>query len=256
MVTMPARKREGRWRVPWAQIVACLVILAGVGVFLYPHAATWFSQNEQSRVLELVHEKLEEPPNDDPVVVEREMQLARSYNADLASGAIYEADANVATGSGKHSEGSLVYERLLNLTGAGLMGRLQYEEFAIDLPIYHGTADETLQRGVGHLKGTSLPVGGAGTRSVLTAHRGLPEATLFNDLDQAQTGDTFSVVVLNEVITYQVVDVQVIDPDQTEAIIADPDRDLITLVTCTPLGINSHRILVTGERISPPRLRM
>lgn len=251
MVTMPARKREGRWRVPWAQIVACLVILAGVGVFLYPHIASWFSQNEQSRVLELMHEKLEEPPNDDPVVVEREMQLARSYNADLASGAIYEADANVATGSGKHSEGSLVYEGLLNLTGAGLMGRLQYEELAIDLPIYHGTADQTLQRGVGHLKGTSLPVGGAGTRSVLTAHRGLPEATLFNDLDQAQTGDTFSVVVLNEVITYQVVDVQVIDPDQTEAIIADPDRDLITLVTCTPLGINSHRILVTGERITP-----
>ncbi|MGO1401629.1 MAG: class C sortase [Flaviflexus sp.] len=164
---------------------------------------------------------------------------------------MYEADANVATGSGKHSEGSLVYEGLLNLTGAGLMGRLQYEELAIDLPIYHGTADQTLQRGVGHLKGTSLPVGGAGTRSVLTAHRGLPEATLFNDLDQAQTGDTFSVVVLNEVITYQVVDVQVIDPDQTEAIIADPDRDLITLVTCTPLGINSHRILVTGERITP-----
>lgn len=251
MVTMPARKREGRWRVPWAQIVACLVILAGVGVFLYPHIASWFSQNEQSRVLELMHEKLEEPPNDDPVVVEREMQLARSYNADLASGAIYEADVNVATGSGKHSEGSLVYEGLLNLTGAGLMGRLQYEELAIDLPIYHGTADETLQRGVGHLKGTSLPVGGVGTRSVLTAHRGLPEATLFNDLDQAQTGDTFSVVVLNEVITYQVVDVQVIDPDQTEAIIADPDRDLITLVTCTPLGINSHRILVTGERITP-----
>ena len=112
-------------------------------------------------------------------------------------------------------------------------------------------AVETLERGIGHLEGTSLPVGGVGTRAVLTAHRGLPTATLFNELDRAAIGDTFTIAVLDQVLTYQVVESKVIQPDETEAILADPDRDLVTLVTCTPLGINSHRILVTAERITP-----
>ena len=121
----------------------------------------------------------------------------------------------------------------------------------IALPIYHGTSDDTLLHGVGHLEGTSLPVGGAGTRSVLTAHRGLPTSRLFNDLDRAALGDTVTVTVLDRVISYRVIDVTVVEPDASEAIWPEPDRDLITLVTCTPLGINTHRILVTAERITP-----
>lgn len=242
---------QRRWRFPWAQSVACLVILAGVLVTLYPQIASWFSQREQSRVIELMRERMDQPPQNDPVLVNSELELARAYNEALASGAIYEANTNVATGEGTFADGGFDYEELLALTGGGFMGRLRYDDLTIDLPIYHGTSDTTLEKGVGHLEGTSLPVGGVGTRSVLTAHRGLPESTLFNDLDKAEEGDTFSVLVLDEVLTYRVVSVQVIEPDQTEAIFADPERDLITLVTCTPLGINSHRILVTGERVTP-----
>src|SRR5690606_22488915 len=121
-----------------------------------------------------------------------------------------------------------VYEDLLSLGGTGLMARLHYEALNIDLPVYHGTSDQVLAQGVGHLEGTSLPVGGVDTRSVLTAHRGLPESTLFNELDRAAVGDRFTITVFGEVLTYQVTDTQVIEPDQTEAILPEPGRDVIT----------------------------
>lgn len=240
-----------RWRMPWAHLLACVVILAGTGLVLYPHVASWFSQKEQSRVTALAQQALDVAPNDDEIFRTEQIERAHQYNDALASGAVFEANANIAIGDGTVSDETVTYNDLLNSTGSGFMGRLRYEELAIDLPIYHGTSDDVLAKGVGHLEGTSLPVGGVGTRSVLTAHRGLPSATLFNELDRATIGDTFTITVLDEVLTYQVVDSQVIQPDQTESILADPSRDLVTLVTCTPLGINSHRILVTGERITP-----
>ncbi|SNU00467.1 sortase A [Ruaniaceae bacterium KH17] len=239
------------WRFPWASAIACLVILAGTLVFLYPHVASWFSQKEQSRVTALAQETMELPPNDNEIYRSEQIELAREYNNALASGAVYEANANIATGDGSSSDETLVYSELLNINDAGFMGRLRYDALDIDLPIYHGTSDEVLNKGVGHLEGTSLPVGGVGSRSVLTAHRGLPRATLFNELDKAAIGDTFTLSVMGEVLTYQVVESQVIEPSETHAILADPDRDLVTLVTCTPLGINTHRILVTAERITP-----
>ena len=237
--------------MPWLAFVASLIILVGACVFLYPHAASWFSQKEQSRVTEMAQAKMQQPPNSDAVYRAEQIARAHAYNDALASGAIYEAGKNLATGDGELADGDLVYDDLLALTDTGFMGRLRYDALAIDLPIYHGTSDETLERGIGHLEGTSLPVGGVGTRAVLTAHRGLPTATLFNELDRAAIGDTFTIAVLDQVLTYQVVESKVIQPDETEAILADPDRDLVTLVTCTPLGINSHRILVTAERITP-----
>lgn len=251
MTTSTRTPPRSRWRLPWAQLLACLVIAAGLCVFLYPQAASWFSQREQSRAIEMAQARLNEPPQNDPAVRSAELDRAHAYNDALASGAIFEANTNVATGDGHSSDESHVYEEILDLGDDGFMGRLTYDSLGIDLPIYHGTSDETLEQGVGHLEGTSLPVGGIGTRSVLTAHRGLPEATLFNDLDRAEEGETFRVSVLDQVLTYRVVDVKVIDPDETEEILADPDRDLVTLITCTPMGINSHRILVTGERVSP-----
>lgn len=242
---------QRQWRAPWAQIIACLVILIGACVFLYPHAASWFSQKEQSRVTELAQARMAEPPNDSALYRAAQIERAHAYNDALASGAIYQANEHVAVGDGTSSDDSFVYDELLAVNDAGLMGRLRYDALQIDLPIYHGTSDVTLEHGVGHLEGTSLPVGGVGTRSVLTAHRGLPSATLFNDLDQAVVGDTFTVAVFDQVLTYRVISTEVIEPNETTAILADPDRDLVTLVTCTPLGINSHRILVTGERITP-----
>lgn len=240
-----------RWRISWLQAIACVLVLTGVAVFLYPHAASWFSQREQSRVTAISMAQMEEPPNNDPEFRAAELERAHEYNHALGSGALLEANSTIPTGQGESAGDDYVYEDLLNTSGTGFMGRLQYDELDIDLPIYHGTDDATLLQGVGHLEGTSLPVGGEGTRSVLTAHRGLPSATLFNDLDESRIGDTFSVAVLDQVITYRVVDIQVIDPTDTEILLPNPDRDLLTLVTCTPLGVNSHRIIVTGERLLP-----
>ena len=249
--TSKHRAASRRWRTPGRQLAAALVMLAGLAVFLYPHTAAWFSQKEQSRVTELAQAKLNEPPLDDAQFQTDEMIRAHAYNDALTAGAIYRANENAATGEGESTDASLVYSDMLDPTDTGFMGRLRYESLTIDLPIYHGTSDETLERGVGHLEGTSLPVGGIGNRSVLTAHRGLPTATLFNELDRAAVGDTVTVSVLNEVFTYRVVETKVIEPDQTAEILPDPDHDLLTLVTCTPLGINSHRILVTAERVTP-----
>lgn len=239
------------WRMPWLQAAAGLVILVGVCVLLYPQVASWFSQKEQSRVTELAQESMDEPPNNDAEVRAAQIAQAHEYNDALASGALLNANANVAVGDGTLSNDTLVDDDILNPMGNGFIGRLRYDSLDIDLPIYHGTSTDTLAHGVGRLEGTSLPVGGVGTRAVLTAHRGLPTATLFSDLDRAEVGDTFTVSVIDQVLTYRVVEIQVIKPEDTEAIVADPDRDLVTLVTCTPLGINSHRILVTAERITP-----
>ncbi|WP_344680349.1 class C sortase, partial [Leucobacter komagatae] len=127
---------------------------------------------------------------------------------------------------------------------------------SIDLPVYHGTSDATLLKGVGHLQGTSLSMGGDGTRAVLTGHRGLANATMFTHLDQVKVGDTFSVDALGEVFTYRVFDYEVVNAHDTEEIRAVPGKDLMTLITCTPLGVHMHRIIVTGERVTPtpPRI--
>ncbi|MCI7306403.1 MAG: class C sortase [Trueperella sp.] len=225
------------------------MLLAGAAVYLYPQTAAWFSQREQARVIEkaqgVVAENEAKRPN--PYVVE--LERAREYNDALASGVTLEANANVPKGSGALPDG-LDYSSLL-ADEEGVMGRLYYSTLDIDLPIYHGTSEETLLKGIGHLEGTSLPVGGIGQRSVLTAHRGLPESTLFTNLDQARVGDIFTIAVLDQVISYRVVDTRVIEPSESEVLFADPERDLVTLITCTPLGINTHRIVVTGERIIP-----
>lgn len=237
-------------KFPLWEILFGIVILAGVTVLLYPHAAAWISQKEQSQAVAAAQAMIDTPPNNSQTFRDEQMALAHQYNDTLESGALLKANSHVPT-SDSHSDATLDYTDLLNPTGTGFMGRLIYRRLGIDLPIYHGTTSDILEKGVGHLEGTSLPVGGAGTRAVLTAHRGLATATLFDHLDQARVGDTFTISVLDEVLAYRVVDTQVIAPDDSAAVLPQPQRDLVTLVTCTPLGINTHRILVTGERITP-----
>lgn len=247
----PGETRSRSGGFPWLQILAGLLIVAGMAIFLYPQTASWFNQREQSKVTASVMSQLQQPPNNDAAFRARQFELVHQYNEALASGAVLNAGANIAVGDGVSSNDQLVYNELLSVGDNGFMGRMKYDSLGIDLPIYHGTSEETLRHGIGHLEGTSLPVGGEGTRSVLTAHRGLPEATLFNELDRAEVGDRFTVSVLDQVLTYEVTETQVISPDDTQAIMAEPGQDLITLITCTPLGINSHRILVTAERVTP-----
>lgn len=243
----PKKTKHRKWVFPKLIAFGSIIIILGAGLALYPHAASWFSQYNQSRLITAVAG--EQKQVTDKHVDER-IAEAREYNRLLVGGVIVEANQHKASGNVK-SEGEFDYYSLLNATDSGIMGRLRIKSIDVDLPIYHGTSDLTLTKGVGHLRGTALPVGGKSTRSVLTAHRGYPEATLFDNLDKVKVGDTFVIEVFGEVLTYRVINTKVINPDDTESISVVDGKDLVSLITCTPLGINSHRILVTGERVLP-----
>ena len=248
-VRPPSQQAGGgrRWRFPWAAFITALVALIGLLLFLYPGTASWWSQYNQSKVIREVSSAVSAEPGGDR---QAELDRAHAYNDQLVSGAQLKAGANAPTSEGA-SSADAEYEGLLRGDAAGAMGRLRVPGIQLDLPIYHGTSDETLEKGVGHLKGTSLPVGGGSQHSVLTAHRGLASAELFSNLDRVRVGDRFSIEVFGEVLSYQVTDTRVVEPEDTETLFPVAGEDLVTLVTCTPLGINSHRILVTGERILP-----
>lgn len=242
----PQRGRRSRRPRPLAIVTAALA-LVGLLVMLYPGTAAWWSQYEQSRVISNVAKTVADEPGRE---LEAELARARAYNAELAGGALIEAGANVPSAADGGAAGD-DYGGLLDGDASGAMGRLRVPAIGVDLPILHGTADETLLRGVGHLEGTSLPVGGDSQHSVLTAHRGLASAELFSNLDRVAVGDTFTIEVFGEVLSYRVSETRVVEPGDTESLFPRKGADLVTLVTCTPLGINSHRILVTGERITP-----
>ena len=144
------------------------------------------------------------------------------------------------------------YESLLNVGGNGIMGYISIPDIDVELPIYHGTDNAVLTIGAGHLEGSSLPVGGTGTHAVITGHRGLPRAKLFTDLPKISEGSIFQITVLNKTLTYEVDQILTVLPDEVESLEIDPQQDYVTLVTCTPYGINSHRLLVRGHRIDNP----
>lgn len=236
-----------KWRFSKSCIVPTLLLLASFASLIYPHAAMWLSQYHMSEVAaeyaKLITHAIPAP--------HEQLDRAREYNSKLSSGAIYEANTNIPTSHGATSDASQDYWEQLKANDDGLMARLKIKKIDLDLPVYHGTEDDTLLKGLGHLRGTSLPVGGKGTRSVITGHRGLASAEMFTRLDEIVKGDTFTIEVFDEVLTYKVIEKIVVNPDETKKIAAVPGKDLMTLITCTPLGINTQRILVTGERIIP-----
>ena len=237
-----------RWRAQPLPIIAGLAAWLGLLIFFYPTVASWISQYSQSQLVDSYSAAVQSgvtPPKDE------QLRLAHEYNDALTAGALLEANRNLPTGQGTTDNDSLDYWEILRAEPLDVMARLRIPAIDLDLPIFHGTDDDTLNRGVGHLEGTSLSVGGAGTHSVLTAHRGLANATMFTHLDAVRIGDTFTIEVLGEVLSYKVRQTTVVDPDQTELLRPIPTDDLVTLVTCTPLGVNTQRILVTAERITP-----
>ncbi len=236
-----------RWRLPKAALAVAALALAGATVFFYPATASWLSQYDQSRVVVGLQARTGE---ETPAYRVEALAAAHAYNDQLLSGARLASNARKPVADGLAAADPL-YETLLRGDANGAMGRLRIGSIGVDLPIYHGTSDATLAQGVGHLQGTALPVGGASTHSVLTAHRGLAGATLFDRLDELKIDDTFQLEVFGEVLTYRIVETRVVKPENTESLYPRFDEDLVTLVTCTPLGINSHRILVTGERVTP-----
>jgi sortase A len=238
--------RRGPWRPGPLLLLTAAVAVVGATILAYSPAASWLSAYNQSLVVGRYTDSIQRaspPPSE-------QLAAARAYNADLSAGAVLEADSNVPTGKGKSRPGASDYWTLLD-TPDRAMARIQIPKIGVDLPIYHGTSDAVLRKGAGHLRGTSLPVGGRSTHAVITAHRGLAEATMFTDLDKLERGDRFVVTTFGEVLAYRVVDTRVVEPEDTATLRQEPGRDLVTLVTCTPLGINTHRILVTGSRISP-----
>ncbi len=251
-LTQEALLAEGplRWHLSKGALAIAVLAFVGVLIFMYPATAAWLSQYDQSKVVVGLQQTTTSSGLDS---MRQELDAARAYNEGLISGATLAANTRKPTSDGVGATDP-EYNSLLMGDASGAMGRLRIPAIGVDLPIYHGTSDATLATGVGHLQGTSLPVGGLSQHSVLTAHRGLAEATLFNDLDKLKVGDEFQIEVFGDVLTYRVFETKVVEPDNTEALYPRYDNDLVTLVTCTPLGINSHRILVTAERVLPTPL--
>ncbi|WP_072314621.1 class C sortase [Agrococcus sp. Marseille-P2731] len=227
--------------------VAAALIACGSSIMVYPSTAAWFAEAAQSQVGQSYSQEAAELG---PADRHASLAAAHAYNSALTGGAVVDPLLErVSDGSG---EVAAEYRSLLSLDEAGVMARVRVPAIGVDLPIYHGTSEAVLRRGVGHLFGTALPVGGEGGHTVLTAHRGLPESTLFSDLDQVAVGDLVQVEVYGEVLTYRVRDTRVVQPEETHSLYPVAGDDLVTLITCTPLGINTHRILVTAERIPTP----
>lgn len=244
---LPAAAAQRRRRGTGTSLVVALMVVLGVSVLLYPSAASWFSLLEQSLRVGDYADLMEDLGPEDRL---EELDAAREYNGTLTGGALIDPYGRTPLSDQRAIVAA--YQEQLDLGPAEVMARIRIPSIAVDLPIYHGTDDATLRKGVGHLLGSALPVGGPGTRSILTGHSGLPESVLFTDLEQVEVGELFEVDVYGEVLTYRVRDVQVIDPGDTDLLLPEVGADLVSLVTCTPLGINSHRIIVTGERIPTP----
>ena len=222
----------------FSTILLFLILIVGVGVLLYPTVSDYWNSFHQSRA---IASYVEQVAQIDTAVYDREWQKALAYNVRLN----WSADRWTMTEK-KLQE----YNSVLNLTGSGIMGYIEIPKISCSLPIYHGTDESVLQIAVGHIEGSSLPTGGTGTHAVLSGHRGLPSAKLFTDLDQMEEGDVFIIRMLNEILTYEVDQTLIVLPYEMEALAIDPEQDYCTLVTCTPYGINSHRLLVRGRRIA------
>lgn len=215
-----------------------LVFLTALGITLYPIFSNYVNQKYASKIYTEYEEMIQ---NVDDTSLKDARRLAEQYNNALAPVSAYEQESL--------SEASQNYDTLLNMGGNGIMGYVEIPSIQINLPIYHGTDSETLERGIGHLLGSSLPIGGASTHSVLSGHSGLAGQKMFTDLLQVKEGDVFYLHVLGETLAYQVVSLNTVLPYDTSLLGITPDADLCTLITCTPLAVNTHRLLVTGERI-------
>ncbi len=221
-----------------ANIILILMFLAGLSLLLYPTVSDYWNSMHASQAVANYAEKVKDLSREQ---YDKMLQEAKAYNKTLAqSGGGYTLS--------KRQEAT--YESILDVTGTGIMGYIEIPTIHISLPIYHGIEDSVLQIAVGHLEWSSLPVGGKSTHCVLSGHRGLPSAKLFANLDQLVEGDTFVIRVLDEVLTYEVDQILIVEPSDVSALTIEEGKDLCTLVTCTPYGINSHRLLVRGHRVA------
>lgn len=224
-------------------LLAAVAFLLALGMTLYPLISNYVNQKYASEIYFSYEEAVEQTDNS---LLEAAKEAAVRYNEAITPGAMEFQDAFSQEAL---TEAASDYEGLLNIAGNGIMGYVEIPIISVNLPIYHGTGTESLERGIGHLLGSSLPVGGNSTHSVLTGHSGMANNKMFTDLEQLHEGDVFYLHILDETLAYQVCELNTVEPHETGLLSIIPGEDYCTLVTCTPYGVNSHRLLVRGSRI-------
>lgn len=230
-------KKKDRKR-SWLTLLLVLAFLTGLGLVTYPWFSDYWNSFHQSRAIMGYADQVSKM---DKGEYEAIINSANHYNAQLSQSGMRWT---------LNDEEKANYNKELAFEDSGIMGYISIPVINIDLPIYHGTSDDVLQTAIGHLEGSSLPVGGEGTHTLLSGHRGLPSAKLFTDLDKMTEGDVFTVTVLDETVTYEVDQIRIVEPTDLSSLVIEPGKDYCTLITCTPYGVNTHRILVRGHRIA------
>lgn len=222
------------------RIIRKLAILLGICLCTYPLVANLLEQRSQGNVISTYEDEVKKYDEDR---LEQFIQEAEEYNKEL-----YEVDNIGISGAPASDLSSDNYNEILNFSGNSVMGKIDIPQIKVHLPIYHGTGEDVLSAGIGHLEGTSFPVGGENTHCVLTGHRGLPNSKLFTRLDELEKEDLFFLEVGQRIMAYRIIEIQVIEPDDVKSLTIEPQKDKVSLITCTPYGVNSHRLVVTGER--------
>lgn len=217
-------------------VVLIIILIVGLSVMLYPTVSNWWNERVQSQAIAEYDNTIQ---NIDQNHYDEIWANAEEYNKKLSE--LYAPLSNADEIDG--------YDNILDVSGTGIMGYITIPVIKVEIPIYHGTSAEVLNIAAGHLKGSSLPIGGKNTHAVISAHRGLPSARLFTDLDKLVKGDTFTITILDRVLTYQVEEILIVKPEEVEKLAIIPDSDYVTLMTCTPYGINTHRLLIRSHRI-------
>ena len=226
------------------RILIVIIFLAGLSLLLYPFVANQWNNYRQKQLISNYEQVVSDKEAAEGIDYDAERKKAEDYNEALLPCVLPDSFA-LAESSGVDP----VYMNTLNIAGDEMMGSVEIPKINIKIPIYHTTEEDVLNKGAGHLEGSSLPVGGANTHAVISAHRGLPSASLFTDLDQMKVGDHFLLHVLDETLCYEVDKISVVKPEDTSALAVEDGQDLVTLLTCTPYGVNTERLLVRGHRV-------
>lgn len=221
-------------------VAVCLIFVAGLALLLYPTVSNFWNEKRNEKLIDDYISNVAAAKGED---YSAEFKAAEEYNRTLEGKGVPDAFSFIS------EEEDETYMSLLSQSSNGVMGYIKIPKISVSLPIYHTTEKSVLEKGVGHLQGSALPVGGEGTHCVLSAHRGLPSAALFTDLNLLETGDKFFIYVLDRSLAYEVDQILEVEPDETESLDVSETEDLVTLITCTPYGVNSHRLLVRGHRV-------
>jgi len=219
-------------------VILVLILILGLGIMAYPTVSDWWNSFHATRAIASYSAAVEKADHDE---LQAMLEAAREYNESL----LYKENPYAMD-----EEDLARYNSLLDLSGTGIIGYVEIKSIGVYIPVYHGVGESVLQIAVGHIDWTSLPVGGENTHAVLSGHRGLPSARLFTDLDQMKEGDLFTITVLNQQISYQVDQIRIVEPADMSELGIIPGGDYCTLVTCTPYGVNTHRLLVRGHRVA------